>query len=74
MAKQQLRINDIRFPQVVVSTLPFLDDEFQIKQGTERGVETDMGYTGLGKNDVISLSRTQAVALAKAILEFDKNI
>lgn len=74
MVKQQLRINDTDFPQVVVTTVSFLDDEFQIEQGTERGVETDMGYTGIGKNDVISISRSQAVALAKAILEFDKNI
>lgn len=74
MKKQQLRINDATFPQVVVSSLPFLNDEFQIEQGSVSGVETDMGYTGIGKNDVISISRAQAVALAKAILEFDSKI
>lgn len=53
-----------RYPEVRVTAVHFIGDEIQIEQGTE-----DKPLDPKAKNDVISLSRTQALAVAAAINE-----
>lgn len=54
------------YPQIVVTQLKWLCGEYQIEQG-------DSGEVDLhdSENDVISISRDQAIKLAKQILEFE---
>lgn len=64
----QLRINsETNYPQVIVTQLKWLDGEYQIEQGRGSG-DVDLTNTN---NDVISISRDQAIKLAKTILEFE---
>lgn len=64
--KAQCRISDKDFPQVVVTCVHFLGDEFQIEQGTGREPCDLLNFS----NDVVSISKEQAVALARTILHF----
>lgn len=58
-----------KYPTVNLTKVLFLGGEFQIEQGP-RGVDFDQH----GKNDVISVSGEQAVALANAILKFAEEV
>lgn len=68
--EQRFRVNDPkeRYPQTVVSFVPWLDDEFQLEQGFKEG-DTDLGARS---NDVISISRAQAVKIARTILAMNE--
>lgn len=66
---KQLRINsETDYPQVIVTQLKWLNGEYQIEQGKNFPEEVDLHDFS---NDVISISRDQAIKLAEAILEFE---
>lgn len=60
------RFNDSNYPQVHVAIVHFLGDEVQIEQGGIAGEDVDvMSFN----NDCISMSSTQALAIAHKIIE-----
>lgn len=65
---KQLRINSESHPQVIVTKIKCLDGEYQIEQGTDQKGEVDLSDR---RNDVVSITREQAIKLAKTILEFE---
>lgn len=64
---KQLRIDSETHPQVIVTQLKWLDGEYQIEQGTG---SQEVNLSNIN-NDVVSISRDQAIQLAKTILEFE---
>ncbi|MND52995.1 hypothetical protein D3C80_440200 [compost metagenome] len=64
---QQKHIPSKRYPHIVISMIDFLGDEVQIEQAPGWDKAVDLSNP---ENAILSISKEQAVALAKAILEF----
>lgn len=61
-------VAETTYPQVVVTRVDFLDNEFQLEQAVT-GTVAEALKTGEVEVDVISISKEQAIELAHKILK-----